>query len=172
MNELVNTQTLLFVKCIEIGILMGMLYDLIRIFRKIIKHYNWVVQVEDALYWLGCSFIGFGILYIHNYADIRFFGIIGMVLGGILYLCTFSILFMKVATWVIEWGRRILKYIIHIISIPIRWIISALAIPVRYGCKMLGLANAKQKKNIKGLRRKWYQQKADIKTSVKFKKMK
>lgn len=167
MNELVNTQTLLFIRCIEIGILMGMIYDLIRIFRKIINHYNWVVQVEDGLYWVGCSFIGFGILYMHNYADIRLFGIIGIILGGIFYLCTFSILFMKIATWVIDVVKNILGYVIHILSIPIKWILRALAIPIKYIINIVRRANQKQIKRVKKIKRNWYQKKADIKTSIK-----
>lgn len=172
MNELVNTQTLLFIRCIEIGILMGMIYDLIRIFRKIINHYNWIVQVEDGLYWIGCSFIGFGILYMHNYADIRLFGIIGIILGGIFYLCTFSILFMKIATWIIDIIKKILGYVIHILSIPIKWILRTLIIPIQYIMKKLGLVNQKQRKRMKKIKRNWYQKKADIKTSIKIMKHK
>lgn len=172
MNELVNTQTLLFIRCIEIGILMGMIYDLIRIFRKIINHYNWVVQVEDALYWLACSFIGFGILYMHNYADIRFFGVVGMILGGIFYLCTFSIVFIKIATWVIDRVKRAINYIVHILSIPLKWLIKTLIIPVKWLGKCLGIANEHQKKEIKKLRRRWYHKKADIRTSIKIRSKK
>lgn len=172
MNELVNTQTLLFIKCIQIGILMGMIYDLIRIFRKIINHYNWIVQVEDALYWVVCSFIGFAILYMHNYADIRFFGLFGMILGGIMYLCTFSIIFMKIATWVIDLVKKVISYILHILSIPIRWLIKLACVPLKWIKRCLGTANNKQKQEVRKLRRKWYHKKADIRTSVKIMKEK
>lgn len=172
MNELVNVQTLLFIKCIEIGILMAMIYDLIRIFRKIIKHYNWVVQVEDTLYWVACSFVGFGILYMHNYAEIRLFSIVGMILGAILYLCTFSIIFMKIATWIIDLVKKIISYIVHILSIPIKWIIYLIKIPIKWIAKWLGIANMNQKQQVRKLRRKWYQKKADIRTSIKVRKQK
>lgn len=172
MNELVNTQTLLFIKCIEIGILMGMIYDLIRIARKIINHYNFIVQVEDVLYWLACSLIGFAILYMHNYAEIRFFGLIGMILGGIMYLCTFSIIFMKIATWVIDLVKKIISYILHILSIPIKWLMTLVYIPLRWMRRSLGIANNCQKQKVRTLRRKWYHKKADIKTSIKIKREK
>ena len=172
MNELVNTQTLLFIKCAEIGILMGMIYDLIRIFRKLIKHFDWMVQIEDGIYWICCSFIGFGILYMHNYAEIRFFRIIGMILGGILYLCTFSILFMNIATWVIDWLKKIINYIIHIISIPIKWLISLVKIPIRWMGVKMGLANNARRVQIRKLKRKWYYKKADIRTEFKQRKRK
>ena len=172
MNELVSTQTLLFIKCIEIGILMGMIYDLIRIARKIINHYNFIVQVEDALYWLACSFIGFAILYMHNYAEIRFFGLIGMILGGIMYLCTFSIIFMKIATWVIDLVKKVISYILHILSIPIKWLITLICIPFRWMRRSLEIANNRQKQEVRKLRRKWYHKKADIRTSIKIKREK
>lgn len=172
MNEIVNTQTFLFIKAIEIGILLGMLYDLVRIFRKIIKHPNWLVQIEDILYWgIGIA-ISFGVLYIHNFANIRFFVFIGMVLGGIFYLSTFSILFMKVATWLIDFLRYIIVYIIKMVLIPIGWLISMIKIPLYFVLSKLRQLN--QYKNIqqRKVRRKWYYIQSDVKAGIKVKQNK
>ena len=49
MNQVVSSQAILFITSVEIGILMGVLFDLIRIFRKLLKHPNFLVQVEDML---------------------------------------------------------------------------------------------------------------------------
>lgn len=169
MNEIVNAQTLLFIRAIEIGILLGMFYDLIRIFRKIIPHPNWLVQIEDITYWLICMFLAFSILYMHNFADIRFFVFIGMILGGIFYLCTFSIMFMKIATWVIELMRQVIAYIIKILLIPIRWIIGLIKIPLRAIDKQCKRAKRYSKGQMKKARRRWYYVQADIKTQIKVK---
>ncbi|MGL5674878.1 MAG: spore cortex biosynthesis protein YabQ [Cellulosilyticaceae bacterium] len=167
MNEIVNTQTLLFIRAIEIGILFGMVYDLVRIFRKIIPHPNWLVQLEDSLYWLACMFIGFSILYIHNFAEIRLFVFLGMILGGILYLATFSIVFMKIATWIIEWMRRIIKAIIEAVLVPIRWLIGLIKIPLRFISRQYIRANTYRRKQVKKAGRKWQYIKADMKTEIK-----
>lgn len=172
MNQVVNTQTVLFLNCILIGVIMGMLYDLIRIFRKIIPHPNWSVQVEDTIYWICCALIGFAILYMHNYGQIRFFVFIGIILGAILYFCTFSIVFMKFATWLIEVIKHILRTLIHIISIPIKWIINVIKIPLRM-LKRVGIRlDNKRKWQMKKVQRKLYFKNADIKSGVKYKSTK
>lgn len=169
MNEIVNAQTLLFIRAIEIGILLGMFYDLIRIFRKIIPHVNWLVQIEDILYWLFCTFVAFSIFYVHNFADIRFFVFIGMILGGIFYLCTFSIVFMKIAAWFIELMRRIITYIIKLLLIPIRWIIELIKIPLRMLQMQLIRWRKYRRGQVRKAKRKWYYTTADIKTGIKLK---
>lgn len=170
MNEIVTTQTSLFLISIEIGIVLGMLYDLIRIFRKIIKHVVWLVQIEDIVYWISCAFIGFGILYVHNYSQIRFFVFIGMALGALFYFCTFSLLFMKIATWLIEVVKKIIRYIVNLISIPIKLFIKLIKIPIRGILGLLNLVQAYQKMKIREFKRKLYYKQSDFKVFLKLKK--
>lgn len=172
MNAVVNSQTLLFLTCIEIGVIMGMFYDLIRIFRKIIPHPNWLIQVEDTLYWVSGALIGFAILYMHNYGQIRFFVFLGMILGGILYLCTFSIIFMKFATWLIDLIKRIVKYVIHILSIPILWMIKLFKIPLRALRRLFKRIQIYRRRQVKKLNRKFYYKNADVRSYLKHRKIK
>lgn len=172
MNEMVGTQTMLFLKCIEIGILMGMIYDLIRIFRKIIPHPNFLVQIEDSLYWIICALIGFGMLYMHNYGEIRFFVFIGIILGAVFYFATFSIIFMKIATYIIDLVKKFIHFLIHIISIPINWCIKMIMIPIRLVERKLIKLKQKQKMRTRKLKRKWYHKKAEIKTELRIRKKK
>ena len=132
MNQIVNSQALLFITSVEIGILMGILYDLIRISRKIVKHPNFLVQIEDMLYWIVCGLIGFYMLYITNYAAIRPFIFIGMILGAIFYFTTFSIVFMKIATIVINYIKELLKKVFRLLLIPTRGVIHFILIPLKY----------------------------------------
>lgn len=132
MNKLVTAQTLLFVTSIQIGIFMGALYDLIRIFRKLIKHPNLFVQIEDMLYWVFCSFMSFYLLYICNYAEIRPFVFIGIILGAVFYFLTFSIIFMKIATQVVLYIRKLVKITIHFLMLPIKWFLKLLGYPLRW----------------------------------------
>lgn len=148
---------------------MGMLYDLIRIFRKIIPHSNWSVQIEDAIYWVVCALTGFSILYMHNYGQIRFFVFIGIILGSVLYFCTFSIIFMKFATWLIDLIKHIIRTLVHILSIPIRWIISIIKIPIRILKQLTIRWNKYRRWQFKKVQRKIYFKKSDFKSGVKYK---
>ena len=172
MNQVVNSQTFLFLTCIEIGIIMGMFYDLIRIFRKIIPHPNWLIQLEDTLYWVSGALISFAILYMHNYGKIRFFVFPGMILGGVLYLCTFSIIFMKFATWLIELMKEIINYILHILGIPVKWIMHLVKIPLRIFRRWIRRFNTYRRKEIKKINRKIYYQKSDVRSHLKYSKTK
>ncbi len=113
----ISEQAILFLTCVKMGIIMGILYDFIRIFRKTIKHPNWLVQVEDLIYWIACGCFAFVMIYWRNYGQIRSFVFLGIVIGATLYFATVSILILKIITKVID---RILS----IVLIPIKCIIS------------------------------------------------
>lgn len=131
MNKLVTEQTLVFLTSIQIGLLMGVLFDIIRIVRKLIKHPNFLVQIEDMFFWVFCAFVGFYILYICNYAEIRPFVFVGMILGATLYFLTLSIWVMKIATFLINWIRKVIRKVITIVLIPIRALWKCIKWPVR-----------------------------------------
>ncbi len=167
MNQIVSNQTLLFITCIEIGLIMGVFFDLVRIFSKIIKHPNFFVQIEDTLYWVGCALISFYLLYIRNYAAIRPFVFVGMILGGILYFATFSIVFMKMATAVIDYIKKIIAEVIKLLLIPIRIIIKGIKRPLGYMQYKVGVLHNYERREIRKLNRRWYHKKADLLTDYK-----
>ncbi|OON97540.1 MAG: hypothetical protein ATN36_03015 [Epulopiscium sp. Nele67-Bin005] len=165
-NELVNVQGALFIECLKVGIMMGMVYDLIRIFRKLVYHFDWLVHLEDLLYWVGCSFLGFGMLYMHNYAEIRLFAFLGIAIGAVGYFVTLSVIFMKIATKCIEILRQIVSYIIHIALIPVKWTIKVLT-PywIRFK-KMLRKLDKNRHKRVREWKRGAVVKNADVKTSI------
>jgi spore cortex biosynthesis protein YabQ len=146
---------------------MGVLFDFIRISRKIIKHANFLVQIEDLIFWVVCSLVGFYMLYITNYAAVRPFVFIGIVLGAILYFASFSIAFMKIATLVIEYIRAFIKQLIRVLLIPIRWTIKAMTVPLKYVGIKLGFIHNYKKRKLRKLKRKWYYTKAEIRTDIR-----
>lgn len=172
MNDVVNTQTLLFLKAIQIGVVLAVLYDLVRLLRKLVKHPNWLVQLEDLLYWLGCIVISFSLFYMYNFAQIRFFALIGMALGAILYLVTLSILFMKIATYIIEVLKKFLLALMRLLSVPLRWIMGICLIPIRYSVKQVQWLHSYSYKKKKQLFRKWYYISSDRKAHSKMKRNK
>jgi spore cortex biosynthesis protein YabQ len=162
-------QTQLFFVAIQIGILMGMLYDVIRIFRKIIPHPDWIVQVEDLLYWALASILAFIVLYIHNYSALRFFVFIGIALGSVFYFATFSIIFMKIATWIICFVKSVLKTCIHILSIPIKWAIRIIQLPFRWLANIFTKVARWTVIKIRKTKRKYYYHKYDMYTYFQLK---
>lgn len=164
MNEIVSSQALIFITSIEVGIVMGMIFDLVRVVRKIVKHPNFLVQVEDLLYWIACGLIGFYMLYVSNYANIRPFVFMGIVLGAIFYFATFSILFMKAATAVINYVKALLKRLWQLCLIPLRWIVRMIKRPINYINKQAEILREKKRIEHRKKLRVKYQENADKQT--------
>ncbi len=169
-NEVVSQQALLFLKSIQIGIMFAVIYDVVRIIRKLFKHVDWLVQVEDLLYWLGCIVLGFLLLYMHNFAEIRIYVFMGMILGAVLYLMTVSVVVMQIATYIIDTLKKILTKVIHILAIPLRWLLDKLMIPVR-GMKLcVNTGVVYTKKRHKQMRKQRYFNQADRQTEKRIKR--
>ena len=89
-----------------ISILVGMglflLYDIFRIFRRIVPHGAVWIGVEDFLYWLLCTAAVFLMLYQKNDGMIRGFAIGGVILGMLLYFVLISRFVVKVNVCILK----------------------------------------------------------------------
>ena len=90
MSQNIINEIYFFGSCVLTGIIVIAMYDVLRIFRRVIKHGVFAVGVEDFVYWVGSSFFVFHIIYIRNDGIIRGFAILAIVLGMILYNVTIS----------------------------------------------------------------------------------
>ena len=86
MSEGILFELQFFSKAFLLGIIMVIIYDGIRIFRRVIPHGTAAVALEDILYWLVCGISIFRMLYVENSGAIRGFAIAAVVLGMLLYL--------------------------------------------------------------------------------------
>lgn len=75
---------------ILIGGALFLLYDILRIFRRIVPHGNFWIGMEDFVYWICCTAVVFVMLYRENDGMVRGFSIGGIVLGMLLYYLLLS----------------------------------------------------------------------------------
>ncbi len=68
------------------GIFLTLLYDLLRIFRRLVTHGTFALAAEDLLYWITCGILIFRMLYEENSGAIRGFAIAAVILGMLLCL--------------------------------------------------------------------------------------
>lgn len=66
------------------GIVIFSSYQILVLFRKLIRHHIAVVNAEDFLYWVGMSSYVFRQMYQTTYGSIRWFFVLGIVFGAIL----------------------------------------------------------------------------------------
>lgn len=96
------------------GAVITVVYDLIRIFRRVIAHGNFWIGVEDFLFWIWTSLWIFSVLYRENDGSFRMYTIFAMVLGMIFYHKTMSEPLVNVV------GKTLRKVVLFV-GRPIKW---------------------------------------------------
>lgn len=107
------------------GMALLLVYDLLRIIRRLIPHSIWAVGTEDLLFWIGGAVVLFAMLYRENSGYIRGFSIGGVLLGMLLYSFAFS-------PWVVKGSVFILEKVIFLASRPFVWTAHILKRPVGF----------------------------------------
>lgn len=76
--------------CFLLGILLMLLYDILRIGRIVVPHHYAVTGVEDLLYWLTVAVSAFLMLYKGNDGNIRWYAVAAIIVGMILFNAVIS----------------------------------------------------------------------------------
>ena len=74
-----------FVSSVTIGVLESVIYDGVRILRRVIPHHKVMVALEDLLFWLVTLFLMFFCLYDMNDGVLRWFSVVGVLIGIRIY---------------------------------------------------------------------------------------
>ena len=85
-SELVGSEASLFLKAVQLGMEIVFLYDLLRIFRRVVLHNVAGEIVEDLLYWILVGYKMYLLLMTENAGGLRFYIVLGIGIGCILYL--------------------------------------------------------------------------------------
>lgn len=77
----VEKEMAIFVHAVIAGMVVYGTYTLLRVIRRIIRHNLIFVSIEDFLFWVGTSFYLFIEIYYTSDGSVRWFFILGVVLG-------------------------------------------------------------------------------------------
>ncbi len=94
MADLIFDEAHLFAVCVLLGAFLAFVYDAIRIFRFMFRHADWLVDVEDLLYWIYTAWTVFRTLFQYNQGVLRGYVFVGMFVGVTGYLLTLSSLLL------------------------------------------------------------------------------
>lgn len=94
------------------GIIIGLLFDFFRIQRKVIKTFDFITYLQDALFWILSGIVL--IISIMNFTngEIRSYMILGIIIGVFLYFNTFSKYIMKISVGIANFFIKILNILI------------------------------------------------------------
>ncbi len=105
------------------GIFITFVYDILRIFRRVIPHGNLLISLEDIGFWIYCGVKVFLLMYHESNGTLRWFAILGALVGMILYkklvsgffVKYVSLILQKVLKVIVKFGKFILKPIIRML---------------------------------------------------------
>ncbi len=92
----------LWLVSIGAGVCMAFAYDLLRLFRRLVRHGRFAVDLEDLIYWIVCFFASFTILYYGNNGVIRFVAVLGASMGMLFYSVSIGKIFVKFSYFLIN----------------------------------------------------------------------
>ncbi len=142
-------QLQLFIIFLVNGILIGVLFDIFRIIRKTFSHKDFVIYVQDTLFWIFTGIILIYSTFIFNDGQFRIFMLVGTIIGFLIYLYTLSKSFIKINIKIISVLKKITKKIIDLILIPIKFIVLTIRKIFLKPCTFLVINMKKTLKNIK-----------------------
>ena len=95
MSDTIISEWHFWIAAIATGAVMAFAYDLLRLFRRLVRHGRLWVDAEDLLFWTLCFFASFTLLYYGNNGVIRFAAVLGAGAGMLAYELTFGKIFVK-----------------------------------------------------------------------------
>lgn len=114
----VSEQLYVFLTMVLTGAGAGMLFDLFRVIRASFHTRALSVNLFDLLYWLVMSISVFLILFMVNNGELRWYEVIGLVLGCVIYFLSLSALFQRVIKTLLRFFAKIFLTIFKIVLTP------------------------------------------------------
>lgn len=115
-------ESIFWLYCFLTGIGITVVYDFLRMIRRVVRHRYFVVAVEDIAYWIFVSVVLFLLLYHMNNGTLRWFAVFGLLIGMVFYKKIFGdflVIFMS------TFLGRILHLVVRIITPPLKLVKSA-----------------------------------------------
>ncbi len=106
-------ETLFLLQSVKYGFLLSFLYDLLRVLRKVISHSDGLVALEDLGFWFYTGVRVFLMMQQMYNGSLRWFAILGGLLGIWVYCKIVSPLFMTLVDRILNRLRRIFAKIQH-----------------------------------------------------------
>lgn len=85
MSQGITIELRFFIISILWGAIVLLAYDQLRVLRRIIRHNNLWITVQDLIFWIVASVFIFAMIYVKNSGIIRGFSVMGMVIGMVIY---------------------------------------------------------------------------------------
>lgn len=116
------------------GILIGFIYDLYKIVRRVFNPKKIATLLQDLIFWAIISLVAVYVLLISNEGVLRFYNFLGFVLGAFMYYQILSTIITKMIVYLIGLIRKFLLDLFQLVIYPFRVGLCLLEGPYSY-CK-------------------------------------
>ncbi len=90
------------------GIFITFIYDLLRIWRRVVPHGGLLISLEDIAFWVFCAIHIFRLMHRESNGSLRWFAVMGALTGMLLYKKTVSGLLVHYMSLILCWVRDLL----------------------------------------------------------------
>lgn len=90
------------------GIWITFIYDILRIWRRVLPHKRLLVSLEDLIFWIFCALYIFQLMHQESNGGLRWFAVMGALAGMLLYKKTVSGILVRYVSQALCWVRDML----------------------------------------------------------------
>lgn len=119
------------------GIFITFVYDVIRIFRRVVPHNSFFVSLEDLGFWIYCGGTVFLLMYHESNGELRWFAVFGALAGILLYRKLFSPFLVKYVSLVLSKILEVLGRIVKWLLKPFRLVLGKAGRGIRRGSRRI-----------------------------------
>ena len=138
MEVSISNQVYVFFVMVAAGMGISLLFDIFRTWRRLLRPGNISTGIGDLLYWLLVSAGVFFIIFIVNNGELRWFELVGIILGSLLYFLAFSHFCLTALTALTKFMAKIILVILKIVLTPFAFLYKMIKSPIIWIAKWIG----------------------------------
>ncbi len=142
-----ENENIFLLHALLMGIFITFVYDLLRIFRRVVPHGNLLISLEDMVFWIYCAIKVFLMMYHESNGTLRWFAVLGAMVGMLLYK-------KLVSPYLVKYVSLGLKKVLGVLGKITGTLLKPLVIALRKARKAGASANARAKRRREHL--KWF----------------
>lgn len=113
MDVSVSAQAYMFLAMVVCGVFCGLVFDLFRSLRRAHRCHSGVVAFQDIIFWLAELVLVYSVAFRLNYAKVRLYELVALVIGSWIYFMTVSFYVVNFLSGVIVFSINTGKIILR-----------------------------------------------------------
>lgn len=126
MSETIIRDNYFLLYSLIMGVLVTVFYDVLRIFRRVVRHGNLLISIEDLFYWVIVAISVFYLMHKENNGMLRWFAILGAGIGMLVYKRFISSLLVDAVSRLLLFLLKYFGKAFYLLFTPIRFFVRRL----------------------------------------------